>query len=115
MTGLLLPTGLRRDRRQAEQHAERSAPPVILGNGCEVRRRAVWMNRHGWRHEVTALWTARDRAGEAVQIMDALWLDVEHQAEQLARAAADQLRAGELPAGGLSALARRLRLTFAAA
>lgn len=106
--GLLLPVGLRRDRRQPEQRAEQGRT-WTLPNGCEVSRRYVDMGRKGWRHEVMATWTERDDAGEPVQRHDVLWLDVEHQADQLARAAADELRRREL-AGGLSGLARRLGL-----
>jgi hypothetical protein len=109
-SGLLLPTRLQRE-------TPRDAEPGrtwTLANGCEVRTRHVRLGRRGWQHEVTAAYDRRGADGRHERVHDAVWLDGQEAAEQLARAAADQLgRHGELlvragPAVGLSALARSL-------
>lgn len=103
--GLILPPHLRHEHDQARDEPGRVEQ---LPNGATVKQRAVWMGRQGWRHEVAASWPARDGDGP-VQRTDVLWLADVLDADRLRRAAADELRAGELR-DGLSALARRLGL-----
>jgi hypothetical protein len=106
VSGLLLPVGLRERRPERTREPGRRRDNL---NGTRVDQAAVWMGRQGWRHEVSAQWTDR-RDGSLV--CDVLWLDVAHQADQLARAAADRLAgAGELQ-HGLSGLAGVLGLTL---
>lgn len=89
---------------------------------------AVWMGRQGWRHEVTVTFDAIDPptvdadgqevdAGGPVRRQDALWLGDAGDAQRVALAAVDELRAGAFTRDdvgelhGLSAIARRLGIT----